>query len=169
MGTDGRPAGELAAVPYPCRQGIHAPPWAESHSMTAPMKRARAESPPPRGQELVELAVLVPLLLLIAFGVLDLGRLFHAAITITNAAREGARYGTFHPDDVAGIIGAAQGEAQSSGIDLPSSTISVTCPEGCGSGLAVRVTISYPFQIIMGLVFPDPNLTLVRSAEMMVP
>jgi Flp pilus assembly protein TadG len=131
--------------------------------------RSSRERLPPRGQELVEVAILTPLLLLIAFGVLDLGRLFHASITITNAAREGARYATFHPDDVAGIIGAAQGEAQGSGIDLPSSTISVACPEGCGSGLAMRVTISYSFQIIMGLVFPDPNLTLVRSAEMMVP
>ena len=136
--------------------------------MRAPISRAR-ERTRLKGQELVELAILTPLLLLIAFGVLDLGRLFHAAITITNAAREGARYGTFDPSDVAGIIGAARGEAQSSGIDLSSSAISVTCPEGCGSGLAVRVTISYPFQIIMGLVFPDPNLTLVRSAEMMVP
>ncbi len=122
-----------------------------------------------QGQELVELAILIPLLLLIAFGVLDMGRLFHASITITNAAREGARFGTFDPSDVAGILNATQAEAQSSGIDLSGSTITVTCPEGCGSGLAVRVTISYPFQLIMGLVFPGPNLALVRSAEMMVP
>jgi len=123
-----------------------------------------------RGQELVELSILIPLLLLIAFGVLDMGRLFHASITITNAAREGARYGTFDPTDVAGIVGATQGEAQSSGIDLSGSTITVSCPQGCGSGLAVRVTIDYSFPLIMaGLVFSDPTLTLVRSAEMMSP
>ncbi len=122
-----------------------------------------------RGQELVELSLLIPVLLLITFGVLDMGRLFHAAITITNAAREGARAGTFDPNDVPGIIAAVQVEAQGSGIDLSSSTIAVSCPQGCGSGLAVRVTISYPFQFIMGLVFPDPNLALVRSAEMMAP
>ena len=46
-----------------------------------------------KGQELMEFAIVLPLLLLIVFGVLDLGRLFHALITITNAAREGARYG----------------------------------------------------------------------------
>lgn len=122
-----------------------------------------------QGQELVELAILVPILLLISFGVLDMGRLFHASITITNAAREGARYGTFDPSDVAGIINATYAEAQSSGVDLSTSTITVSCPEGCGSGLSVRVTINYPFQLIMGLVFPDPNLALVRSAEMMSP
>ena len=123
------------------------------------------------GQELVELAILIPLLMLIAIGVLDLGRVFHAAITIENAAREGARYGTFDPTDSLGIIGAAQAEAQGSGIDLTGSTILVSCPDplGCGSGLPVRVIIQYPFQLVMGMVFPDPNLTLAGSAEMMVP
>ena len=122
-----------------------------------------------QGQELVELAFLIPLLLLIVFGVLDLGRLFHASITIANAAREAARYGTFDPSDVAGIVDAAHAEAQGSGIDLSGSTIGVTCPEGCGSGLSVRVTIQYPFQLVMGLVFANPNLTLGGSAEMMMP
>ncbi len=129
----------------------------------------RAPSTHHQGQELVELSILIPVLLLITFGVLDMGRLFHTSITITNAVREGARYGTFDPSDVAGIINATYAEAQSSGIDLSSSTITVSCPEGCGSGLSVRVTINYPFQFIMGLVFPDSNLALVRSAEMMAP
>jgi Flp pilus assembly protein TadG len=136
--------------------------------MRTPIRSSR-QGLPCKGQELVEVAILTPLLVLIAFGVLDLGRLFHASITITNAAREGARYATFHPDDQAGIVGATQAEAQSSGINLSGSTITVTCPQGCGNGLAVRVTVSYPFQLILGLVFPDPNLTLVRMAEMMVP
>jgi Flp pilus assembly protein TadG len=113
--------------------------------------------------------MLLPLLLTIAAGVLDLGRLFHASITIANSAREGARYGTFDPNDTAGITAAAQAEAANSGIDLSGSTIAVSCPEGCGSGLPVRVSISYPFQLVLGLVFPDPDLTLGGSAEMMVP
>ena len=130
------------------------------------MKRIRGGA---AGQELVELALLIPLLLVVAAGVLDLGRVFHASITIANSAREGARYGTFDPNDVVGITAAAQAEAANSGIDLSASTIAVSCPEGCGSGLPVRVTISYPFEFVMGMVFPDPNLTLGGSAEMMVP
>jgi Flp pilus assembly protein TadG len=128
-----------------------------------------ARNHPQRGQELVELSILIPLLLLIAFGVLDLGRAFHAAITITNAAREGVRYGTIHPSDDAGIIAATLAEAQSSGIDLSSSVIEVTCPEGCDSGFPLRVTIQYTFQLMMGWLVPDTNLQFVRYAEMMVP
>jgi Flp pilus assembly protein TadG len=122
------------------------------------------------GQELVEFAIVLPLLLLVAFGVLDLGRIFHSAITITNAAREGARFGMTHTDDVDGIVAVTLAEAHNSGIDLSSSIINVGCPEGCGSGLPIRVTVQYNFTFIMvGFVFPDPNLAIVRSAEMMVP
>jgi Flp pilus assembly protein TadG len=122
-----------------------------------------------RGQELVEFAIILPFLLLVAFGVLDLGRIFHAAITITNAAREGARYGTFYPDDAPGIIAATRSEAANSGIDLSTSLIQVSCPQGCDSGFPLRVTVVYDFELIMGLVFPSTNMQFARYAEMMVP
>lgn len=120
------------------------------------------------GQELVELAVLLPVLLVIAAGVLDLGRLFHAYVTITNSAREGARFGSFDPTDVPGIVAAVKAEAAGSGIEVTDSMTVVSCPEGCGSGLPVRVTIYYPFELVVGIVFPDPHLTLNGAAEMVV-
>ncbi len=46
----------------------------------------------PRGQSTVEFALSVPLLLLLLFGVVDLGRVFQAYVTVYHAAREGARY-----------------------------------------------------------------------------
>lgn len=131
--------------------------------------RRRVGSAGEPAQELVEFAILLPVLLLIAFGVLDLGRTLHTSIAITNAAREGARYGMIYPSDVPGIIAASQREAQASGIDLTTSLIDVSCPEGCGSGLPVRVTVTYDFTLIMALVFADPNLQLFGTAEMMVP
>ena len=122
------------------------------------------------GQELAEFAIVLPLLLLVAFGVLDLGRIFHSAITITNAAREGARYGMIHPNDPDGTVDATLAEAQDSGVDLSTSIIDVSCPEGCGSGLPIRVTVQYNFTFFMtGFVFPESNFTIVRSAEMMIP
>jgi hypothetical protein len=136
--------------------------------MTSVISRKHVR-PGERGQELVEFALLLPLLLLIAFGVLDLGRAFHASITIANAAREGARYGTFHPGDFAGIIATTQAEAQNSGIIIAAEDIAVSCPAGCDRGFPIRVLIQYPFDLVMGLVFPDPTLTLEQGAEMMIP
>ena len=42
-----------------------------------------------RGASLLELALLLPLLVVLAFGVIDLGRLIHARLVVTNVSREG--------------------------------------------------------------------------------
>lgn len=44
-----------------------------------------------RGQSLVEFALVVPLFLLMLFGLVDMGRLVYANSTLSQAAREGAR------------------------------------------------------------------------------
>ena len=144
------------------------------------MKRLRARTTHEAGQEAVEFALILPLLLLVMFGVLDLGRAFHAAITITNAARVGARYGMSYPDDTSGIIAATQSEAQGSGIDLTdgaTSTITVECLDPiwgtpgvpCVSGVPIRVTVTYNFSLIITSVLPDPNIEISRFVEMIVP
>jgi hypothetical protein len=46
-----------------------------------------------RAQALAEMAVMVPFLVIGMMGMLDLGRAFYYQISITNAVREGARYG----------------------------------------------------------------------------
>ncbi|HSH79425.1 MAG TPA: TadE family protein [Herpetosiphonaceae bacterium] len=43
------------------------------------------------GQNLVEFALMLPVLVIILLGVLDLGRSFYTYISLTNAAREAAR------------------------------------------------------------------------------
>ncbi len=44
-----------------------------------------------RGQALVEFALIFPLLVMLLFGLIDLGRAVYAFSTVSNAAREGAR------------------------------------------------------------------------------
>lgn len=43
------------------------------------------------GSAAVEFALVLPVLLLIIFGIIDFGRMLHAKIILTEAAREGAR------------------------------------------------------------------------------
>ena len=52
-----------------------------------------------QGQSLVELALVLPMLILILAGVLDLARVYDAHVSITNASREGARYAIVHGSD----------------------------------------------------------------------
>lgn len=44
-----------------------------------------------RGASMVEFAIILPLLMLILIGIIDMGRLLLAQAMVTNAAREGAR------------------------------------------------------------------------------
>jgi Flp pilus assembly protein TadG len=138
----------------------------------------------PKGQSLVEFALLLPILALIIFGVLELGRAFFAFIAITNAAREGARVYTFRPDvtTLANINTAVNFEIGSSPlVDVANlgpiqvqcgsaytAVISDAALKACPKFQPIRVTVSYNHDLIFRLFFPA-TLTLRRSAEMMVP
>jgi len=50
-----------------------------------------------RGAELIEMALVLPLLMLVIMGIIDFGFLFREMSVVTNAAREGARAGVL-PD-----------------------------------------------------------------------
>lgn len=136
-----------------------------------------------RGQGLLEFALILPILLLIAVGLLDLGRVFFASIIISNASREGARFLSLHPNDnVADVYGntfagtkqTAIAEVQDSFINLSPADVQVTyCLDsdgfpGCDSGYPVIVRVDYDFELIIGWIFPSP-LTLTRFTQMMVP
>jgi hypothetical protein len=56
-------------------------------AMTSLKRRVRSE----RGAELIEFALVFPVLLLVVLGIVDFGFLFQRMEVITNAAREGAR------------------------------------------------------------------------------
>lgn len=134
------------------------------------------------GQSFVEFAIIMPLLLVLLFGAIDLGRAFHAAIALTNSAREGARYATIYPDATeAEITAAVQAEAQNSGIDLSASSVTRTCTyggsevttlpagEACESGVPLQVIVTYDFRMVLGGIFSMENIVLDRSADMFVP
>jgi hypothetical protein len=133
-----------------------------------------------KGQDLAEFALILPLLMLIVFGVLDLGRAFFSAITIANAAREGARKAVLTFDDINDLydhsasIVAVQQEAANSGVTLNS--ISIYCIDGgtqlspptCYSGDTVRVSVSYDFDLIITQLLGQ-SITINRKVEMRMP
>ena len=50
-----------------------------------------------KGQSIVEFALVVPVMLLLLGGAIDLGRVFYSQIAITDSAREGALWAVQHP------------------------------------------------------------------------
>ena len=97
------------------------------------------------GQSLVEMALVLPMLAVLTFGLLDFGRAYYYQVSITNAAREGARtailnvyVGPLMPSCASGngyatcpvqtddaIVGAVNAELQGTGITPASIQI---CP-----------------------------------------
>jgi Flp pilus assembly protein TadG len=124
---------------------------------------------------MVEFAMFLPVLVLTIAGILDLGRAFYSLITISNAAREGARYGVMnHSDTGTGIKAAAVQEAESSGITLSLANVVPTCPPydtlpPCQRFNPIKVTVNYTYDdMIFAFFFPD-GITMERSVEMLVP
>jgi len=106
-----------------------------------------------RGSELVELAIALPLLLIIIAGIIDFGFLFEKYEVVTNAAREGARMavlGGYTCDSTTSsdVYKRVHDYLQSSGLtDTPTVTCTNNTPETLPSGLTVTlatVTVSYP-------------------------
>ncbi len=84
----------------------------------ASMKRRRraASDSRDRGSVAVEFALLLPVLLLLIFGIIDFGRAINAQITLTQAAREGARLASLGYSDLRGDH--PHGERGGSNIDV---------------------------------------------------
>ena len=134
----------------------------------------RARRARPRGgQSTVELALLLPVFLLVLVGVVDLGRAFYRYAVLTNSVREGARIATFDQTE-ATIQGAVV--ARSAGIGLTTANVTVTCFSGatattktCGSvalGDGVRVAATHTFSPITGrlIAIVGASLNITSSA-----
>jgi len=123
------------------------------------MKRKDSE----RGAAAVEFALLLPMLLLVVFGIMEFGQLYNVQISASNAAREGARYAAVHYADAGGYSDtAAVAAARNSAPTLPSSTqIIVSYPAGaCSAGSSVKVTVRPPATWMTGyLPLPAPQIT----------
>ncbi len=57
------------------------------------LRRSRRFKADCRGGAAVELAVVFPIFVLLLIGIIDYGRLFYTAVTVSNAARAGAEFG----------------------------------------------------------------------------
>lgn len=129
-----------------------------------------------RGQSVVELALILPVLLLIVLGLIEFGRAFFLYTVVSNAAREGARYGIVFPIDDEGMVAAAQSRL----VLVPTDTVTIliswdqgdgatefTDPEQIDPGQSrVRVDVSYEFTMItpiMRNVFPPIEIGFLSA------
>ncbi len=137
-------------------------------------RRSARHSDRGRGQALVEFALVVPLFLLLVAGMIDFGMGLSSSITVTNAAREGARLGIINPNATA-IESRARSIAL--GLDQTKVTVTSSCSRPAGStpstctlgtwqsGDSVVVKVDYNYKMIWPLAMGN-TIHMSSSAQM---
>jgi Flp pilus assembly protein TadG len=118
------------------------------------------------GQSFVEFAFVMPFLVFLVLGIVQFGRAWHNYITITDAARVGAREGAVHRTTA---CSSATTKINSLGVIPAGSTVACSTPGGAVTGQPLDVQISYSFSIGLPGYFGVPALsrtfTLVSTAR----
>ena len=101
------------------------------------------------GAELIEFALVLPLLLLIVLGIIDFGFLFQRYEVITNAAREGARVAVLPGYGDADVIVRVDQYLTAGGLTGPHDVPVIEHPDPVRVGLycagVTKVTVTYPY------------------------
>lgn len=117
-----------------------------------------------RGQSLAELALLLPALLLILMGCLDLGRAFAVWVALANGTREGARYAALYPEKRADAAALAAQYVVGEGWSPTSLTVEVSATAAPGEPMAV--TASYRLPLTTMVLFGGQPILITARTQM---
>lgn len=125
-----------------------------------PKRLRRADD---RGAVMVEFALVLPLLVMLLVGIVQFGLAYSAQVSISGAAREGARaLALGEPDEVEAAVDGAAGVAEVTGI------IQTPCPADATSDSTdyATVTVNAMFEFSIPFVPDLGTRTLTATARM---
>ncbi len=121
-----------------------------------------------RGQSLVELAITLPILILLLLGTVDFGMAIFSYSMLRDSAQEGAFYGSFNPTNVAEIENRARNISPRADDEVFSSPVQLRDTDlikvkvkalgnpcqGATNGIAnsIQVNVSYRYPILMPFI-----------------
>ncbi len=121
-----------------------------------------------RGQALLETAITLPIVLLVAVAIFEFGRAYQTLQIVTNAAREGARIAvlpsitdTMVQTRVTDYL--CTGQLQNAGTTTVNINRASTVVVGTGTASASIVTVNYPFSFMV----LNPVAKLITSSSTM--
>ena len=115
-----------------------------------------------KGQSLVEFVLLLPVFIILLFGIIEFGRLWETMNVLTSAAREGARVAAVTNPNVGAATGAAQNIL--SAANIQGATVTVSGPNAANE---VVVTVNFNYTPITGSIIPGIGpFALTRSTTM---
>lgn len=121
-----------------------------------------------RGQTAVEFALVTPMLVVLLLAIIQVGIAFNSHVTVTDAARAGARQAVvarFSGASIADIEQAVRNAA--SDLDQSKLQVVVADPTWNVPGSDVTVTVTYPYQInLLGWVVASGNVTSTMTERL---
>jgi len=133
------------------------------------MKTQELRSKKQEGASLVEFAVLAPLFVILLFGLVEFGMSIYNKEVVTNASREGARFGVVYTTPrktTSEIQTKVQDFLTKSGF-TDTATINVNGAGGAsGSALTVSVSYPYTFQVLPGFFSRFFNSTMPGTVNL---
>jgi Flp pilus assembly protein TadG len=135
-----------------------------------------------KGNSFIEVALLLPVLLLLCCGTMDFARVVYAGVEIASAARAGVQYGALtpgHSGDASGMVSAALADAADLGSSVTASArnycacsgSTVDCSSTCSGETPegyVSVTANYTFNTLLSYPGVPSRVVLSRTAKMRV-
>lgn len=143
----------------------------------------------PRGQALVEFALIAPVFFLVLFAIIEAGRFMFYYETLHNATREGARYAIVNGanslmcptgppapnsvpcdpagDDVRDRVRAAAFGVLGNGVVVTPTWLSGGLPGNNARGMTVNVTATFTYTSLIPLV-PLPPITVEAESSLVV-
>jgi Flp pilus assembly protein TadG len=129
------------------------------------------------GASFVELAIVLPLFLLMLIPVVDLGRGFYTAIEVASAAHAGAIYGVENPTDTSGMELAAKAGTSNLSNVTATATYGCECSDGtsavdsCASTPSctynyvtyVNVKVTSPYRTVFGYPGLPSSMDITRE------
>jgi Flp pilus assembly protein TadG len=120
-----------------------------------------------RGAALVEIAIIMPILLMLVLGVVEFGRAYNTNISVTHAAREGIRAYTITrgSDDAAAATLAGTAAAQNAATSIDPADLSIVFTD-CAPGDQARVVVTRnDFDFLIPFV-PLPTIDISEQGVM---
>lgn len=111
-----------------------------------------------RGQTMVEFTLVLPLLLVVLFGIIQFGITFNHYVTLTDAVRAGARTAAVSRQVSCPVCVTTAKVKAASGSMAPDVTVTVTSTWQHGDDVVVKATVPYSINL-MGLVISSGNLS----------
>lgn len=135
-----------------------------------------------RGAAALEFALIVPILVMVVFGIVDFGWAMNRDTLVNNAAREGAREGSLNPDAtaIATVVRNSLSGVEAVGTTPSKITVTVTCrkPDNStctnfatdavsGGTVIVTVALNHSWITPVGSTFGS-GLVLKKTVEMRI-